>query len=121
MNIGLWIVQGLLAFAFVYSGGMKVFAYEKYTQMIHARSGQPMHFSRSFMTFIGICELAGGLGLILPMLLGIAPVLTPLAAAGLAIIMAGAAVVHLRRREPAAAPIVLFVLAAVVVYGRFAA
>jgi hypothetical protein len=68
--------------------------------------------------FIGISEVAGAIGLILPAATGIAPSLTPLAAVGLATIMFLAVIFHLKRKEPAAAPIVLFVLAALVVVGR---
>lgn len=56
-------------------------------------------YPKSFLQFIGLCELSGGLGLILPWWLGIAPILTPLAAAGLAVIMVGAVVTHARERE----------------------
>jgi hypothetical protein len=71
--------------------------------------------------FIGTMELAGGLGVVLPALTGIAPILTPIAATGLALIMLGAVATHIRRREPAGVAVtgVLFVLAAVVAWGRF--
>ena len=67
--------------------------------------------SRGLTTFIGICEVAGGLGLILPMATGVAASLTTLAALGLGIIMVLATIYHLRRKEPAFVPIGLLVLA----------
>lgn len=71
--------------------------------------------------FIGAVELAAGLGLILPAATGIAPVLTPLAATGLVVVMALAMVTHARRKEPSAIGFnaVLLILAAVVAWGRF--
>ena len=66
MNVALWIVQGLLAIAFIASGGMKVFAYEKYAAMAEKKK-TPMSPSRGLITFIGIAEIAGSLGIVLPM------------------------------------------------------
>jgi uncharacterized membrane protein YphA (DoxX/SURF4 family) len=118
MNAALWIVQGLLAVGFLMFGGMKLFAYEKFKKMIEERSpGHPAP-SKELAMLIGISEVAGALGLILPAATGIAPILTTLAAVGLATIMLLALVFHLRRKEAASAPIVLFVLAAFVVVGR---
>ena len=119
MNIALWVVQVVLGAFFLFSGGMKVFAFDKYRAMLEARSkGKELGFSQGFLTFIGVCELAGGLGLILPMALRILPVLTPLAALGLAIIMVGATAFHLRRKEAPAMPVVLLVLLGFVIFGR---
>jgi uncharacterized membrane protein YphA (DoxX/SURF4 family) len=119
MNIALWIVQGILSIMFLMAGGMKLFAYEKYKESTEKRSGgHGPGISRGLTTFIGICEVAGGLGLILPMATGVAPSLTTLAALGLGIIMVLATIYHLRRKEPASIPIGLLVLAALVVAGR---
>jgi uncharacterized membrane protein YphA (DoxX/SURF4 family) len=118
MNTALWIVQGLLAVGFLFFGGMKLFAYDKYKKVSEERSAGHPGPSKDLTRFIGISEVAGAFGLILPAATGIAPILTTLAAVGLAIIMILAVVFHLRRKEPAAAPIVLFVLAAFVVVGR---
>lgn len=83
MNVALWIVQALLAALFLFAGGMKlVTPIEEMTREI-AMPGW-------FLRFIGVAEVLGALGLILPWLTGIRPGLTPLAAAGLAIIMVGA-------------------------------
>ena len=86
--MALWIVQGLLAVLFLFAGGMKlVMPIEEMTEQI-ALPG-------AFLRFIGVAEVLGGLGLILPGLLRIRPGLTPLAAAGLVIIMIGATVLTL--------------------------
>src|SRR3954464_6696272 len=86
MNRTLWIVQALLAALFVFAGGMKlVLPIEEMTK--------DMALPGMFLRFIGVAEVLGGLGLVLPGLTGIRPWLTPLAAAGLAIIMIGAVVI----------------------------
>ena len=114
MNIALWIVQGLLAALFLFAGGMKlVMPIEEMTKQL------PM--PGLFLRFIALCEVLGALGLILPGLLRIRPGLTPLAAAGLVIIMIGATVVTLMTGDVATAPIPLVVglLSAFVAYGRW--
>lgn len=87
MNRALWIIQGLLALLFLFAGGVKLVmpAAELVKQA-------PM-LSAGFLRFVGVCEVLGGLGLILPGLLRIQPGLTSLAAAGLVGIMIGAIVV----------------------------
>jgi len=91
MNILLWIVQVLLALTFWFSGGMKLAIP---ADQLQAQAPPNMiHFSNAFMKFIGICEVLGGFGLVLPGLLGIGKSLTPLAAAGLTIIIIGAVVI----------------------------
>jgi hypothetical protein len=113
MNVALWIVQGLLAALFVFSGGMKlVLPIEKMTD--------PVALPGLFLRFIGVCELLGGIGLVLPSLLRIRPGLTPLAAAGLIVIMIGATVITLAYIGIASAliPLVVGILATFVAYGR---
>jgi uncharacterized membrane protein YphA (DoxX/SURF4 family) len=117
MNVALWIVQGLLAFAFIASGSMKLFAYEKYEKQSE-KSGKT-GITRGLAAFIGISEIAGALGIVLPMAINIAPRLSPWAAVGLATIMLLAIVFHLRRHESPLPALILFLLAAFVVYGRF--
>ena len=117
MNLALWIVQGLLAFAFLASGGMKVFAYEKYKAM--SEKNRPSGISRGLVTFIGIAEIVGSLGIVLPMATNTAPWLSVWAAIGLAIIMVLAIGYHIRRHESFVPPAVLLLLALFVVYGRF--
>jgi hypothetical protein len=114
MTYVLWIVQGLLAALYLLAGGMKlVLPAEELT-------GQ-FPFPALFVRFIGVCEVLGALGLILPGLLRIRPGLTPLAAAGLVIIMIGATVVTLATMDAVLAliPLVLGLLAAFVAYGRW--
>ena len=118
MNIALWIVQGLLCIAFLMAGGMKVFAYEKYKKQAEEHAKGKGIISRELTTFIGISELAGALGLILPMATHTFPALTPLAALGLTIIMVLAVGFHLRRKEPPMPAAVLLVLSAFVAIGR---
>jgi len=98
MNIILWIVQILLAVMFLMAGVMKAFQYERAKASLFWVKDVP----RGLVTFIGICELLGGLGLVLPVLTGILPGLTPLAALGLALIMLFAMIFHATRREPQA-------------------
>ncbi|MBI3030609.1 MAG: DoxX family protein [Candidatus Rokubacteria bacterium] len=114
MTYALWIVQGLLAALFLFAGGMKlVLPLEKLTG--------PVLVPGLFMRFIGVAEVLGALGLLLPGLLRIRPGLTPLAAAGLVIIMIGATVVTLVGRDVVAAliSVVVGLLAAFVAYGRW--
>jgi putative oxidoreductase len=117
MNIALWVVQGMLAGAFVFIGSMKVFAYPTYIAMIDKNG--PSGITRGLAAFIGIAEIAGGIGLILPMATGVAAWLTPWAAIGLAAIMILAVGFHLRRRESPVPPFALLVLAVFVTWGRF--
>jgi DoxX-like family len=114
MRTALWVVQGVLAAIFLFAGGMKlVLPLEQLTG--------PVALPGPFLRFIGVCEVLGALGLILPGLLRIKPGLTPLAAAGLVIIMIGATVITLMAGEIVAALISLVVglLAAFVAYGRW--
>jgi uncharacterized membrane protein len=121
MDIALWIAAGLLAVAFLAAGLMKITG--KREQMIE-RMPWVADFSQGQVKAIGAVEVLGAIGLILPALTGIAPVLVPLAATGLAITMVLAAVMHLRRGDGAASVvpnIVLFALAVFVAWGRFGA
>ena len=114
MTYVLWIVQVLLGLLFVFSGAMKfVMTVEEMTKQI-AMPGWFLHF-------IGVAEILGGLGLILPGLLRIRPGLTPLAAAGLTIIMIGATVVSFIAGGALMAllPLVVGLLSAFVAYGRW--
>jgi uncharacterized membrane protein YphA (DoxX/SURF4 family) len=112
----LWTIQILLAGLFIFSGGLKWV-----TPIEEMLKQTPVAMSGAFLHFIGVCEILGGLGLILPGLLRIKPGLTPLAAAGLVIIMIGATVITLMAPSPATAliPFATGVLAAFVAYGRW--
>ena len=115
MNRALWIVQFLLALLFLFSGVMKfVMPVDEMLQ------GMPEALaSGAFIHFIGVCEILGGIGLVLPALLRIKPGLTPLAAACLVIIMIGAVIVSLPQGPVAAIPLVTGLLAGFVAYGRW--
>ncbi|MEU6785974.1 DoxX family protein [Nonomuraea angiospora] len=119
MNVVLWIIAGLLALAFVGAGLMKLSQPKE--KLAASGLAWTEDFSAGAVKGIGALEVLAGIGLILPAALGIVPVLTPLAAAGLVIVMVGAAVVHVRRKEYQGIVInaVLLVLAAVVAWGRF--
>lgn len=112
-NAGLWTVQGLLAALFLFAGGMKL-------AMPAALLAQQAHLPGGFMKFIGVCEVLGALGLVLPGLTKIRQELTPLAALGLLIIMVGATTVTLLQGLGPAAivPAAVGGLAAVVARGR---
>ena len=118
MNVLLWIVQALLAVAFAGSGLMKI---SRSRAQLAPQMPYVEDFSDGTIKLIGGLELLAALGLVLPAWTGIATVLTPLAAVGLALVMALAAATHARRKEyPAIAfNAVLFLLAVVVVWGRF--
>jgi hypothetical protein len=110
MNVALWIAQGLLAFAFIAAGAVKLFAYEKYKALSEKQNG-PSGLTRGLISFIGVAELAGAIGIVLPMAAGVAPRLSVWAAVGLATVMLLAIGYHVRRRESPAAPAILFALA----------
>jgi uncharacterized membrane protein YphA (DoxX/SURF4 family) len=118
MNIALWVVQVLLGAAFIAAGGMKVFAYEKYKAM--SEKNGPSGLNHGLVTFIGLSEIAGAVGIVLPMAVNVAPRLSAAAAAGLATVMLLAVFYHVRRHEPPTAPAMLFLLALFVAVGRFA-
>ena len=111
----LWIIQGLLALMFLFAGGAK------FVLPVDALTKDTPMLSGDFLRFVGVCEVLGAIGLILPGLLRIRPGLTPLAAAGLIVIMIGATVVTLMTGEGATAliPFATGLLLAFVVYGRW--
>jgi uncharacterized membrane protein len=115
VNILVWIVQALLAVIFALHGVVLIFPPEPMKVVFDA-----LPFSRGFMVAIGVLEILGAIGLILPWALKIQPRLTPLAAAGLTIIMIGAVMTHLIRGEVAQAipSLIITVLAAFVAYAR---
>jgi len=112
-NAVLWTVQVLLALVFLFAGGLKLIL------PLDALKG-PIPLPGLFMRFIGVAEVTGAIGLILPGLLRIRTGLTPLAAAGLVIIMTGATTLTVIGGPAAAAivPLVVGLLAMSVVYGR---
>ena len=113
-NVTLWVIQGLLAALFLFAGSMKLIL------PVEAMAG-PVALPGWFLRFIGVAEVAGAIGLILPWLTRIRPRLTPVAASGLVIIMSGATVITVIG-GPAATAVVPFVaglLAATVAYARW--
>ncbi|WP_125615894.1 DoxX family protein [Specibacter cremeus] len=119
MNVILWTIASVLAVAFLGAGAMKLL--QPKAKLAVSGMGWTQDFAPAAIKAIGLLELLAVVGLILPGILHIAPVLVPLAAVGLVALMVGAAVTHARRREPQMIIInvVLLVLAAVVVWGRF--
>ncbi|HZN73111.1 MAG TPA: DoxX family protein [Micromonosporaceae bacterium] len=120
MNVFLWILQGLLAVAFLGSGLMKTLGTRE--QAMKRGMAYAEDLTDTQYRIIGIAELLGAVGLILPAVTGIATILTPIAATGLAVTMVGALALHARRHElakTAAVPGVLLVLAVIVAWGRF--
>jgi len=119
MNVFLWIVAIVLAAVFLASGALKVARGKE--QLATSGQGWVEPFAPPVIRLIGAVEVLGAAGVILPRALDIAPVLTPLAALGLAVVMVGAIITHGRRREfpNAAFNVVLGALALVLAIGRF--
>jgi len=115
MNVVLWIIQGLLAALYLFAGGAK------FVMPPEVLTAGPPPLPLLFVRFIGVCEVLGAIGLILPGLLRIRTYLTPLAAAGLVIIMIGATVLTIIGMGVAMAvpPFIAGLLAATVAYGRW--
>jgi hypothetical protein len=90
-------------------------------KLVTAGQGWAQDFSPTNIRLIGLVEIVGAVGLVLPAAVHIAPILVPLAAVGLALVMVGAIVVHARRKEPMniAVNVVLIALAVIVAWGRF--
>lgn len=118
MQVFLWIVAGLLALVFLAAGLMKV---SQPKEKLATSMGWVAGVGAGTVKAIGALEIAGAIGLILPPMTGIAPLLAPTAAVGLAITMAGAIVVHARRGEAQmiVGNVVLLALAVIVAWGRF--
>ncbi|GAA1015421.1 hypothetical protein Aple_049990 [Acrocarpospora pleiomorpha] len=119
MNIALWIIAGLLAVIFLAGGAVKLIQPKE--KLAASGMGFAEDFSVGAVKAIGTLEILAAVGLILPAALDIAPVLVPLAAVGLVLLMAGAIITHLRRHEARAIVVNLafLALAALVAWGRF--
>jgi uncharacterized membrane protein YphA (DoxX/SURF4 family) len=120
MDLALWITAGLLAAVFLFAGSTKLFlSREKLAEA--PGGGWVLDFSAGFVKALGAVEILGAVGLILPALLDIAPILVPLAALGLALIMVGAAIVTFRRQEfkHVLLNLTYLALALFVAWGRF--
>jgi hypothetical protein len=121
MNTATWIVQGLLALAMVGAGAMKLVKSRKDLLSSGASMAWAEDFSDGGVKLIGVLEVVAAVGLVLPWALQVAPALTPLAGVGVALLMIGALVVHLRRNESKAVggPVLLALLGAFVAVSRF--
>jgi uncharacterized membrane protein YphA (DoxX/SURF4 family) len=118
MNATLWILQGILAVMYALAGSMKSMQpIDKLVKTVTWADRFPIKTVR----FIGIMELLGAIGLILPGALNIVPVLTPMAASGLALVMMLATFHHINHKEYKTIifTLSLMILAALVAYGRF--
>jgi hypothetical protein len=117
MNLALWIIAIVLAVAFAGSGLMKLVVPKD--KLVAAGQGWAQDYSPTNIRLIGLVEVLGAVGLVLPAALHTAPILVPLAAVGLPLVMVGA--IHARRKEPMniAVNVVLIVLAVIVAWGRF--
>jgi len=115
-NKTLWTLQGVLAALFLFTGVMKL------VLPIEAMAG-PVALPGALLRFLGVAEVLGGIGLVLPWLFNIRPILTPLAAGALVIIMIGAVVITaVGGSLPGAAfPLVVCVALSAVAYGRASA
>ncbi|WP_369372190.1 DoxX family protein [Promicromonospora sp. Populi] len=119
MLIAYWIIAGLLALAYLFAGGMKILSPQaKLTESGMAWAGD---FPGPVVKLIGLLEVLGAIGLIVPPLVQVAPVLAPLAGVGLALVQVGAIITHVVRGEAKAlAPnVVLLVLAVVAAWIGF--
>jgi len=118
MNLALWIVAIVLATIFVASGLMKLLVHKD--KLVASGQGWAQDYSPSAIRLIGIVEVLGAVGLIVPAVTRIAPILVPSAAIGLILVMIGAARVNARRNETRyiAVNVAIMLLAAFVVWGR---
>lgn len=118
MNIALWTIQIILAVPFLAFGVMKL---TQNRAGLIEKLPWVESVPQSVVRVIGVAEVAGAIGLVVPGLTDVAPVLTPVAATGLVILMALAAVTHMRRNEPSAVVVnaVLLTAAAFVAWGRY--
>jgi hypothetical protein len=122
VDVALWIVAGLLASVLAFSGSAKLFVEKKRLADVPL-GGWTADASVGFVKALGVLELMAAVGLILPAVLDIAPVLVPVAATGVVLLMIGAMATHGRRHEPAGVMLNLIYLAmaAFVAWGRFVA
>ncbi|MFD8147248.1 DoxX family protein [Streptomyces sp. NPDC059708] len=121
MNLALWIVTGLLAAAYLVGGAFKVITPREKIAAAGSSGRWVEDFSDGGVKAIGVLEVLAAVGLVLPAVLGVAPVLVPLAALGLVLLMLGAAVTRFRRHETGlvVVDLVYVLLAAFVAWGRF--
>ncbi len=116
MHTALWVIQGIAAFMFFATGTLKVV-------VARVKLVEKMHWAKTWtdtnVKLLGLAEVLGAVGLIVPRLTGILPILTPIAAVCLAILMVGAVKTHADLKEPVIPAVVPGVLAAMIAVGRF--
>lgn len=119
MNITLWVIASLLAVAFLAAGLMKLL--QPTEKLVASGQGWAQDVSEGTVKLIGAAEVLAAAGLVLPAAVDLVPVLVPLAATGLVVLMIGAIITHARRKETQSIVVnaVLLILAAVVIWGRF--
>lgn len=119
MNIALWIVAGLLAAIFLMAGMMKI---RQSKEKLAESMGWVEHYEPRTIKLIGLLEVLAAIGLIVPAVTGIVPMLTPLAAIGLALVMVGAMARHLSRgneTQDVVKSMIFLLMALFVAWGRF--
>jgi uncharacterized membrane protein YphA (DoxX/SURF4 family) len=120
MNTLLWVAQIILAGVFLFTGFTKIFAYGQVVKVVEARSkAGRVGMSRGQAVVVGALEIAGAAGVLVPMEVWPPYIFLRLAAAGLALLMVGTGIYHLRRQESAAPDVSLFLLALFVIVGRW--
>lgn len=116
MQIALWIASGLLAFAMLAAGALKLVT-PRVKLMEKFKWAET--WSDGNVKLLGLAEVLGGIGLIVPQITRIMPILTPIAALCIVVLMLGAVKTHLDFKEPAAAPGILALLGVFIALGRF--
>ena len=116
MNLALWIVSGLLAFSMFGAGAMKVVTPRV---KLALKMKWAATWSDCNVKLLGLAEVLGAIGLIVPQATGILPILTPIAAICLLILMAGAVKTHVDFKEPVVAPVIFALMCVFVAIGRF--
>lgn len=120
MNTLLWIAQILLAGIFLFTAAGKLFAYNRLVQVVESRSkGRRIGMSRSQAAMVAVAEFAGAVALLIPVRLDPPQMMVLVASSWLAMLMVGAGIYHLLRRESAAPSVALFLLALFVIVGRW--
>ena len=116
MHLAVWIVSGLVAFAMFAAGGMKI-------ATPRVKLAEKMKWAASWtdanVKLLGLAEVLGAIGLIVPVATGILPVLTPIAALCLAVLMGGAIKTHIDMKEPVVPPAILGALCLFIAAARF--
>lgn len=120
MNLALWIVAGLLAVVMLVGGATKLFV-PKEKLAATAHGGWTADFGVGFVKALGAVELLAAVGITLPAVVGVAPIMVPVTAVCWVLLMIGAMITHLRRHEktPVAANLIYLAMAVFVAWGRF--